>query len=104
MEKRSLIWTSYAEKEYHEILLYWLEFTQSSQYAERLENEVLIYERLLIENPEMGQEIIKEKQIRRVVILSNFSMFYRIVENTIEIVSFFDNRQDPIKIMNKINQ
>lgn len=102
MEKRSIIWTSFAEKEYHEILLYWLEFTQSSQYAERIQNEVLVYEKLLTENPEMGQEVIKEKQIRRVVILSNFSMFYRIVKNTIEIVSFFDNRQDPVKTINKI--
>ena len=50
----------------------------------------------------MGQEVIKEKQIRRVVILSNFSMLYRIVENTIEIVSFFDNRQDLIEVMNRI--
>lgn len=102
MEKRSIIWTSFAEKEYHEILLYWLEFTLSSQYAERIQNEVLVYEKLLAENPEMGQEVIKEKQIRRVIILSNFSMFYRIVENTIEIVSFFDNRQDPVKTINRI--
>lgn len=54
MEKYSLVWTSFAEKEYHEILLYWLEFTQSSQHAERIENELLVYEKLLMENPEMG--------------------------------------------------
>nr|DAU99865.1 MAG TPA: addiction module antidote protein [Caudoviricetes sp.] len=38
--------------------------------------------------------------MRRAIILSHFSVFYRILEeeNEIEIVAFWDNRNDPKKL------
>lgn len=102
MEKYSIIWTDFAKNEYYRTLEWWFELTQSYGYIEKIEDEVSYYEKLLIDNPKMGKEVIEEKQIRRVLILFNFSMFYRIDNNTIQIVSFFDNRQDPEKL-NKLS-
>ena len=39
-----------------------------------------------------------EKEIRRALVLHNFSLFYQIFTDRIEIVFFFDNRNDPKKL------
>ena len=42
----------------------------------------------------IGEES-KTKKIRRVLILENFSLFYKLKNDEIKVVSFFDNRRDP---------
>ena len=49
--------------------------------------------------PRIGA-IYQKREVRRVIVLSYFSIFYRILEeqNEIEIVAFWDNRNDPKKL------
>ena len=42
----------------------------------------------------IGEES-KIKKIRRVLILENFSLFYKVMNDEIKVLSFFDNRRDP---------
>ncbi|MFY1047075.1 type II toxin-antitoxin system RelE/ParE family toxin [Chryseobacterium sp. GP-SGM7] len=50
---------------------------------------------LLKENPFIGQELFGLEGIHYVVILRKFSIFYRIVDNSIEILSFWDGHRNP---------
>jgi hypothetical protein len=38
------------------------------------------------------------RKIRRVLILENFSLFYKVIDDEIKILSFFDNRRNPANI------
>ena len=41
----------------------------------------------------IGEES-KIKKIRRILILENFSLYYKLMNDEIKVLSFFDNRQD----------
>ncbi len=48
--------------------------------------------------PESCPESKEIKRLRKCVVTSQNSLFYRIGENEIEVITFFDNRQDPSKL------
>ena len=50
---------------------------------------------IIKENPYLGSEIDFFENIRRILIFSNYSLFYTIIEDDIYILSFWDNRQNP---------
>ncbi len=52
---------------------------------------------LISQNPNLFQVSDEKKEIRRVVILKHNTLYYRCLKNQIEIISFFSNRQSPIK-------
>ncbi|MDO4764035.1 MAG: type II toxin-antitoxin system RelE/ParE family toxin [Flavobacteriaceae bacterium] len=73
-----------------------MEHNQSNQYSLKIISEVERFEALLKQNPYIGSIVENtNKQVRRVVILSNFSLFYRIVEDNIQILSFWRNKNNP---------
>ena len=92
-------WSSEAEIQYYDILLFWIEKTKSEKYSEQIENEVTKIIQTLKDFPRIGA-IYQKREVRRVIVLSYFSIFYRILEeqNEIEIVDFWDNRNDPKKL------
>jgi plasmid stabilization system protein ParE len=50
---------------------------------------------LISKNPEMFQVSMEIKGIRQAVVMKHNTMYYRIIGETIEILSFFSNRQSP---------
>jgi len=52
---------------------------------------------LILENPRLFQSSGIKKDLRRVVILKHNTLYYRLKEDKIEIISFFSNRQNPNK-------
>lgn len=50
---------------------------------------------LLKDFPKMGSVEVGEKQIRGILLTKHTKIFYRIKENRIIILTFFDLRQDP---------
>ena len=96
-------WSYEAEIQYYDTLLFWIEKTKSEKYSEKIEKEVAKISNTLKTFPKIGA-IYESKGIRRVVILSNFSIFYRILEeqNEIEIIAFWDNRNDPKELASLI--
>ena len=55
----------------------------------------------LVKSQNLIGEESKIKKIRRILILENFSLFYKLMNDEIKILSFFDNRRDPSNL--KIN-
>jgi hypothetical protein len=88
-------WTTEAETLYFETLEYWINHNKSNIYSLKIIDEVERKEKLLVNNPFIGAVIIGAKdEVRRVLILENFSLHYRINKTTIEIVSFWANKKD----------
>jgi plasmid stabilization system protein ParE len=52
---------------------------------------------LVSQNPNLFQVSDTKKEIRRVIVLSHNTLYYRFGNNQIEIISFFSNRQSPKK-------
>lgn len=87
-------WTKDALHDQIKILKYWIKHNRTNSYSMKIAKEVKKTEALLKKNPLMG-EISEFKNVRYVLILKNFSIYYRINGQIIEVVSFWDNRRNP---------
>lgn len=102
MAEKPVIWTKTAIKQRREILKYWTLRNKSTLYAEKLLG--LIRDRInsIIRNPEAGKPT--SHLHTREAAMGNFSIYYKLTSQYIIITAFWDNRQDPEKIMNLINE
>ena len=89
-----IIWTDEAIEQQVDILNYWFEHNKSSKYSEKILIEIEEFETLLEINPFIGNKT-DFKEVRRVIILNNFSLFYKIIEKNVYIVAARDNRRNP---------
>lgn len=92
-------WTELAESQLIDTLNFWIIHNNSNAYSVKLLNSVDEVIKRISDNPYVAQQVIGKKNgitfnVRRCVVLSNFSIIYRIT-NVIEIIAFWDNRQSP---------
>ena len=91
-----ILWTDFALKELEKTIEYleenWTE-KELRNLAENIEEKLA----LISQNPNLFQASSYKKDIRRVVILTYNTLYYRVTEEQIEIISFFSNRQNPKK-------
>lgn len=87
-------WAESASQQRIDILEFWIEHNQSEIYSKKIFAETLVMEQLLKENPLIGT-VTDLYNIRRILVLRNFSMFYTIENQIIKILAFYDNRQNP---------
>ena len=73
-KKRSITWSHKANIQYYNILTFWAENNQSINYIESIEKQVTTILDILISFPKIGKIFSKEKNIRKVTVLRNFSM------------------------------
>ena len=90
-----IIWTDFALDELAATINY-LETFYGERELKHLATEIEKIINIIIENPLMFPISIK-KGIHKIVIAKYNTMYYEIVGETIEIISFFSNRQDPTK-------
>lgn len=92
MVKKEIVWSSLAKLELQNVLEYYFIRNESPTYSLKLLNEV---EDLLntLSNSELIGRLTSNK-ITRVISMKVYLIFYEINNNQIEIVSFWDNRQD----------
>lgn len=97
MAKKSIIWTQTAIKQRREILKYWTLRNKSTTYAEKL--ILLIKERndIIAKNPEAGKPTNYPNT--REAAMGNFSIYYTQHDKKIFITAFWDNHQDPVKLL-----
>ena len=95
-----VLWTAEAKIQYNDILLFWAENNNSPKYAISMNRQVETILDTLRNFPKIGTIYLEEKNIRRIVILRNFSMYYRIIEaeKEVQIITFVDNRSNPKKL------
>lgn len=92
-----ILWTDHALEELKWTIEY-LEINFTKKELSKLSKEIenVIY--LISKNPKLFQESTIKKGVRKAVILKFNTMYYRVNNDSIEIISFFSNRQKSAKI------
>ena len=92
-----IIWLKRASSRLEKIIQYleqeWSEKVVK-EFLRRLINKILI----ISENPQIGKVSKKKVEVRRFVITKQVSLYYRVKNNRIIILTLFDNRQNPSKL------
>ena len=92
MAKRKIIWSKRAKLDIYEILDFYNKRNGSKNYSNKLYKSFKESIKHLEKHPEIG--VNTDFENIRNLIDGNFSVFYKIETNIIEIISIWDNRQD----------
>lgn len=97
MAERKVVWTKTADLQFIGILEYWAKRNKSNRYSIKLIS--LVTERT--EQISRKPLIFKQAYFKdtRVAILNNYSIYYKYSETQITVTAFWDNRQDPKKLL-----
>ena len=97
MAKRNVVWTRTADLQFVGILEYWVKRNKSNTYSKKLVRLVFERTKQIAENP----LIYKKTDFKdvRITSLDNFSILYKVSDKEIIITAFWDNRQDPNKLL-----
>lgn len=88
-----ILWTDLALEELTQTVEY-LEMKFSQKEIDKLGDEIERTTSIIAHNPTIFP-FSDKLQIRKVVILKFNTLYYRIMKDKIEIISFFSNRQSP---------
>lgn len=91
-----ILWTDFALNELEKTIKY-LEENWTDKELHNLAVKLEETLELISQNPNLFQVSETKKDIRRVVILSHNTLYFRLTNEQIEIISFFSNRQNPNK-------
>ena len=97
MAKRNIVWTRTADLQLIGILDYWVKRNKSSNYSKKLLRLVTEKTLQILENPFIYKSI--DFKDVRVASLRNFSIYYKVTDKQIIVTAFWDNRQDPKKLL-----
>ena len=92
MADKKIIWSIRASKELRNVLEYFNQRNKSTRYSLKLLNEIESLTRNLSKNESIGR--LSSNKFTRVIPMKIYLIFYEINRDHIEIVSFWDNRQD----------
>jgi plasmid stabilization system protein ParE len=101
MAERIVVWTETASRQRREILKYWTKRNGSTKYAEKLIRITKNRINVILANPLTFKKA--EYPDTREAALGHFSIYYKITENQLIITAFWDNRQEPKKLLKLIN-
>lgn len=90
-------WSHRSKQDLISILTY-LEKNWTSQVIEKFLDKVEKKLFLLSEMPYMCRVSLVRKNVRRCVLTKQIVLYYRVKENEIELITFFDAHQDPEKL------
>ena len=97
MAKRNVIWTRTADIQFVGILEYWIKRNKSNGYSKKLVK--LVSERTKqIANEPLIYKATDFKDVR-VASMGNFSIYYKVSDKEIIVMAFWDNRQNPKKLL-----
>ncbi len=88
-----IIWTYRAEIVFSDILLYYYKRNGNKTYSNKLHKEIQQILNFLKKHPFLGK--VTENEEIRVLIKSNFKIFYKTESDTIIILLVWDCRQNP---------
>lgn len=97
MAKRNVIWTRTADIQFVGILEYWVKRNKSNTYSKRLLKSVSERTKQIAEKPQL-YKVTNFKDVR-VASLGNFSIYYKVFDKEIIVTAFWDNRQNPKKLL-----
>ena len=97
MVKRTIVWTKTADIHFVGILEYWVKRNKSNVCSKKLVQTVSHRTLQISQNPYSYKET-NFKDIR-VASLNNYSIFFKITPSKTIIYAFWDNRQNPKKLL-----
>jgi plasmid stabilization system protein ParE len=97
MAERIVVWTETATRQRREILKYWVTRNGTTTYAERLIKLTARQIKIISKNPFSFKKA--DYPDTHVSAMGHFSVFYKITSEKIIITAFWDNRQDPKKLL-----
>ncbi len=97
MAKRTVKWTRTADIQFVGILEYWSKRNKSPDYSKKLIKIVADTTKQLAKNPFISPKA--NFKDTRVTSIKNFSIYYKVNDIEIIITAFWDNRQDPKKLL-----
>jgi plasmid stabilization system protein ParE len=101
MAKRSVVWTETAARQRREILEYWTIQNGSATFAKKLLKLITSRIKIILKHPELFKSA--DFPDTRESAMGHFSIFYKITEKQLIVTAFWDNRQDPKKILKLLN-
>ncbi|MCB0495655.1 MAG: type II toxin-antitoxin system RelE/ParE family toxin [Cyclobacteriaceae bacterium] len=102
MAIKRIVWTETAARQRNIILQYWVERNKSNNYSLKLlelSNEKV---RIIAKRPKMYR--LSEFPKTRVASMGHFSIYYKINGDTVIVTAFWDNRQNPEKLLKELNK
>jgi len=95
--KKKVVWTETAAKQRREILRYWTSRNGSTTYAEKLIKLTSKRLKIILNQPEGFPATVYPGT--RISAMGHFSILYKITEEQLIVTAFWDNRQDPEKLL-----
>lgn len=103
MAERTVVWTATAAKQRREVLKYWTKRNHSTKYAEKLIKLIANHIQIILAHPESFKSTSYPET--RESALGHFSMYYKLTnDHHLIITAFWDNRQDPKRLMEIISE
>ena len=102
MAELSIFWTNTALKQRNYTFKYWNDRNKSTTYSKKLNSSIKERTTILKTNSELGKKT--EFNDTRVISLGHYSILYRKVNSKIIITGFWDNRQNPDKLLKFLSQ
>jgi plasmid stabilization system protein ParE len=97
MAKRTVVWTETAAKQRREILKYWTKHNGSTIYAEKLIKHIANQVKIIVSHPKSFK--LADFPETRESAIGHFSIYYKVNSNLLIITAFWDNRQDPKRLL-----
>ena len=94
---KQVIWSLRAQKDKREIFKYWSERNKSNRYSQKLNQLFKEAIQLLREHPYIGRST--DDDLIRIKIVRDYLLIYEVTETSINILSVWDGRQDPSKLV-----
>ena len=101
MAKSAVVWTATAVKQRRAILKYWTQKTHSTAYAEKLIKLINKRIKVITKYPESWK--LTSYPDSRISAMGNFSIVYKIADEGIIVTAFWDNHQEPDKLLQIIS-
>lgn len=100
MAGRKIIWTETAVKQRREIFDYWTKRNKSPAYAQKLLKLITKRLKVILKYPESYKTTIYPET--RISAMGHFSILYKLTKDQLIVTAFWDNRQDPQKLLDII--
>ena len=97
MDGLTVFWTNTARRQRDHVFNYWNRRNKSTAYSKKLNLAIRERTDLLKIHPEMGKPT--DFKNTRAVIMRHYSILYKVQRPKIIITAFWDNRDDPEKLL-----
>ncbi len=97
MAQETVKWTKTASRQLQQVLEYWVERNGSPTYALKLLDLIEKRTASIVEKPMICKRSVFPDT--RVASMGNYSIYYKVSDAKIIITAFWDNRQDPTKLV-----